>query len=401
MLIKYTAVAWVRAAVCLCAFAVGGLRPAPALAAHVAAAHASPRATAAQLERLRRRIETVRRDLSRMRGRHTRVEAELSRIERGLARASKQRREVETQLTASRARLAALQRRRRTLEGELARERDALARQIRAAYALGGEPRLKLLLNQEHPAQIGRVLVYFDYFNRMRTDAIHVVERRMQALADVRAKIARQTATLTALRAKRVRQERDFQRRRAARQAVLARLTAAIHGKGAELAGLRHDEARLRALLHELQRAAAGVPAGPGPRRPFARLKGRLGWPTRGRIAARFGMPRLHSPLKWRGVLIDAPAGQPVRAIAYGRVVFANWLRGFGLLLIVDHGGGYMSLYAHNQALYAATGAWVKPGEVVATVGDSGGEAHPGLYFEIRHDGHPVNPARWCRTHPR
>ena len=113
---------------------------------------------------------------------------------------------------------------------------------------------------------------------------------------------------------------------------------------------------------------------------------------------ARFGAPRLGSLLKWRGVVIDAQPGRPVRAIAYGRVVFADWLRGFGLLLIIDHGDGYMSLYGHNQALYKEAGDWVAPGEVVATVGDSGGEVRPGLYFEIRHDGRPVNPARWCRT---
>jgi septal ring factor EnvC (AmiA/AmiB activator) len=397
VVIKYMMQRPILPACCLCVLLAGAWGPALVPVAY-AAAQATPRATVAQLERLRRRIDAVGKALSAMRGRHARVEAELRRVERGLAEAAKRRRAVEGRLAARRDRLARFRARRRTLEGELVTGRHALVRQIRAAYVLGGQPRFKLLLNQQDPAQVGRTLVYFDYLNRARTEEIETVERRMRALAAVRREIVAQVSELDALRAVRLRQERDFERRRAARRAVLARLAAAIHGKGAELAGLKHDEARLRALLGRLQKAVAGIPAGPGPRRPFARLKGRLAWPTQGRIVARFGTPRLGSLLKWRGVVIDAQPGRPVRAIAYGRVVFADWLRGFGLLLIIDHGDGYMSLYGHNQSLYKETGDWVTPGEVVATVGDSGGEVRPGLYFEIRHDGRPVNPARWCRA---
>ncbi len=359
----------------------------------------APSAPAVRLERLRARIEALTRELTVLHGRHARIEAQLRDVERGLARTAARVRDVDVRLAAQRARLARLEARRRRLAAQLDAERHALARQVRAAYVLGGQPRLKLLLSQEDPAALARTLVYFDYFNRARTAAIRGVERRMQALAAVRREIDRQTAGLTALRTERVARARDFERRRAERRAVLARLDSQIHGKGAELERLRRDEARLKALLRQLQEAAAGIPRGPGPRRPFARLEGRLDWPTQGRIVARFGAPRLDSSLRWRGVEIAAPAGQPVRAIAYGRVVFADWLRGYGLLLIVDHGDGYMSLYGHNQALYVATGAWVKPGEVVASVGDSGGEARAALYFEIRRNGHPVNPARWCGWH--
>ena len=133
---------------------------------------------------------------------------------------------------------------------------------------------------------------------------------------------------------------------------------------------------------------------------PFSRLKGKLAWPVQGRVAGDFGQPRGAGPVKWNGVLLEAPAGTPVRAVYHGRVAFADWLQGLGLLVIVDHGGGYMSLYGHNEALLKESGDWVEPGESIAQVGDTGGQARPGLYFEIRLNGEPVNPNPWIAKRP-
>lgn len=393
-----------RAAGCRAVAAVRGILCAVLLVTGVSAAAGSPtasrQATAAELVQLRQRIHALERELGSVQGRHSAVEVQLRNVERALGGLAQRRQALNTKLAGRRRRLAQLQRRRLALTDALATQRGALAQQVRAAYAMGRQPRLKLFLNQQDPEELGRLAVYFDYLNRARSQEIEAVGQRLQQLSVVRAQIEAQVVQLDRLREEQLAQQQAFEQRRATRAAVLARLGGEIQSKNDELKRLQRNETRLQGLLRHLQDAMAGIPAGPSPGQPFGRLKGRLTWPTQGRIAARFGTPRLSSALKWRGVLIDAPPGQPVRAVSYGRVVFADWLRGFGLLMIIDHGDGYMSLYGHNQTLDKRAGDWVEPGEVIATVGDSGGEKHAGLYFEIRHNGHPVDPAAWCRSGP-
>jgi len=182
-------------------------------------------------------------------------------------------------------------------------------------------------------------------------------------------------------------------------QAVILQLLADLHrtisGQGQELERLRENEHRLESLLEELR--AQPAPDMTQEVIAFDELKGRLPWPARGSLASKFGTPRKSGALKWQGVIIAAAGGQDVTAISRGRVVYADWLRHFGLLLIIDHGNGYMSLYGHNQSLFKERGDWVEAGETIASVGDSGGHAETGLYFEIRRRGTPVNPVQWCR----
>ncbi|MDE2089868.1 MAG: peptidoglycan DD-metalloendopeptidase family protein, partial [Gammaproteobacteria bacterium] len=232
-----------------------------------------------------------------------------------------------------------------------------------------------------------------------RTARIQTVTAHLDELDTVEAAITRHTSALGRLRASEQDEQRTLEASRRARRQVLAALDAEIHNKGQELERLQRNARALQKLIDSLRRAPANVPAG-GARTPFAALKGRLPWPANGRVLARYGQPREVGVLKWQGVLIAAPLGGPVRAVWYGRVVFADWLRGLGLLVIVDHGHGYMSLYAHNQNLYVKTGDRVQPGRVIAAVGDSGGARRPALYFEIRDRGRPVNPFRWCRGTP-
>jgi septal ring factor EnvC (AmiA/AmiB activator) len=141
------------------------------------------------------------------------------------------------------------------------------------------------------------------------------------------------------------------------------------------------------------------IPAEADGQQPFHSRKGKLRWPARGRLAQRFGAPR-SGGLRWRGVMIEAQEGGEVRAVSQGRIAFSDWMRGFGLLLIIDHGDGYMSLYGHNQTLYKEVGEWVDTGEVVALLGASGGRTESGLYFEMRHKGRPINPVHWCAGKP-
>ncbi|MEJ2416360.1 MAG: peptidoglycan DD-metalloendopeptidase family protein, partial [Exilibacterium sp.] len=181
------------------------------------------------------------------------------------------------------------------------------------------------------------------------------------------------------------------------RQKTLARLNASINNKDQQLKQLAQDRAHLEHLLQEVIEVTAGWQPQDNSQ-PFAKLRGKLPWPTKGAIVHSFGSSRSAGKMKWNGVMINASQGAEVTAIHRGQVVFADYLRGHGLLMIVDHGDNYMSLYAHNQALYKTTGDRVKAGEVIANVGNSGGLARAGLYFEIRFRGQPTNPAKWCRN---
>ena len=318
----------------------------------------------------------------------------------------------ERKLAATRAELAARQADRRALAerasragGRLAAERSALASQVRASYVSGREEVVKLVLSQESPASLGRMLVYFDYFNRARSERIDAVSAEVAELADLEAQTQRASAELASLEATEAAQLSSLEGARDERRALVDKLDAGIATANAAIAKARADEKRLADLVAELTQLMAGFPIDGD--QPFVRLKGKLAWPVQGRLAGEYGQPREGGPVKWTGVLLEASEGAPVRAIYRGRVAFADWLPGLGLLIVLDHGEGYMSLYGHNEVLLKEAGDWVAPGETIAQVGDTGGQARPALYFEIRANGAPVNPHDWIkaprtpRTHAR
>ncbi len=280
----------------------------------------------------------------------------------------------------------------------LAAEKSALARQVRSSYMTGREELFKLLLSQESPAALGRMLVYYDYYNRARSARIATVAGELDKLAGLEQETARVETELAALEAAQAREVAALERSRDERRALVATLDTDIRDGNAAVTKLRAEETRLAELVKRLGEVMAGFPVDTD--EPFASLKGKLAWPVQGRIGGDYGQPRGTGPVKWNGVLLEAAAGTPVRAVYHGRVAFADWLQGLGLLVIVDHGGGYMSLYGHNEALLKESGDWVEPGEAIAQVGDTGGQARAGLYFEIRHNGEPVNPHPWIARRP-
>lgn len=349
-----------------------------------------------ELAKLRESISALRQELKSGRSRHGRLQEELERIERKLGRAASELRSLEGKLRRQHEELAALEARRDSLEATLGDQRAYLARQVRAAYAMGRQEYVKILLNQEDPAAVGRVLTYYDYLNRARSHRIKTLLSTLDELDSVKRRIARETDRLNALRASQKAQLLELEHSRVARGELLVRLERQLSSKGTRLEGLLADENELQRLLDALAHALSDIPDNPG--ESFADLRGKLRWPTRGREVAGFGSPRTSGKVHWRGVLIGASEGQAVRAVSHGRVAFADWLRGYGLLVIIDHGDGYMSLYGHNQTLYKETGDWVAADEVIAAVGNTGGQEQTALYFEIRHNGRPTDPARWCRT---
>jgi septal ring factor EnvC (AmiA/AmiB activator) len=272
-------------------------------------------------------------------------------------------------------------------------ERDALASQVRMSFLAGRQETIKLMLNQESPALLGRMLAYYDYLNRARSRRIDSVLADLATLAEIAAESERVTRELVALEREREDRVAAIGRLRAERATAVAALDEQLESGTAEIDRLRGEEARLTQLVEALEAVLAEFPV--GSQAPFSGSRGKLGWPIPGRLLSRFGEPRAGPELRWKGVQVAAPAGTPVRSIYHGQVVYSDWLPGLGLLAIVDHGEGYMSLYGHNEALLKEAGDWVAPGEAIAQVGDSGGQSQTALYFEIRRNGEPVNPRDW------
>ena len=356
--------------------------------------------SAAALESLRKEIKAVEARVAREQASRDAGARALRGAEVGIADAARK-------LAAIRSDLRAQQDTRRGLDQDTDRanrrlivEQAALARQVRLHYMTGQEELFKLLLSQESPATLGRMLVYFDYYNRARTTRIAAVSAELAKLGELGAATVHVEEELAALEAKQATELAALERSRDDRRAAVAKLDAEIRDASAAAAKLKSEERRLTDVVKRLAELSAGFPV--DNEAPFARMKGKLPWPVQGRLAGDYGQPRgTGGPVKWTGVLLEATAGAPVRAVYHGRVAFADWLQGLGLLVIVDHGGGYMSLYGHNEALLKESGDWVQPGEAIAQVGDSGGQARPGLYFEIRYNGEPVNPHPWIAGGPR
>ena len=277
--------------------------------------------------------------------------------------------------------------------------RHQLARQIRIAYALGREGRLKLTINGQEPGDLPRLLRYHDYFSAARRERISQLNTAHQRLNETLASIQKQHLQLKQLAERQSVQAQQLADERQQRSKALVETEAELNTQRKRLAILKKNELRLAGLLKELQLAIDDIPAELEPPELFSALRGKLPWPVKGSLVKRVAY--LDSEKPGKGVVIRARAGLEVRAVAHGRIVFADWLRGFGQMIIIDHGSGYMSLYGYNQSLLLEPGEWVSSGDPIATVGDSGGQTKNGVYFEIRRSGKPLNPTRWCSTRAR
>jgi len=358
----------------------------------------APEEIRAELDAVRERIAEIGRRLERERGLRRTEQAALAESEQAVSSAIRQLRETRRELERARQREDELAAQAAALGDQIATHRRRLGDQLRAAYRVGAESRLKLLLNQEDVTRVRRVLALHGYLGRARNREIRAMAARIEQLEAVRAQqrdVGRRLAALAERqRSTRTEREAAFARRRAA----LTGLEASIRDRSQRLEMLREAESRLESLLDELASALSDIPPDVAVR-PFSELRGRLPMPLPGRLLHGFGGTddgNAAGTLR-EGWLIEADNGTPVAAVAHGRVAYADWLRGYGMLLILDHGDGYMSLYGRNQSLLAEVGDWVAPGEVVALAGASGGSGRPGLYFQLRRDGQPVDPAGWIR----
>ena len=349
-----------------------------------------------ELQQLNSRIESLRAELVDSERLREGLRADLKAVEEKISASVKALRSIGREIEVERERLRALEESRMEQRQHIDLQREALARQLRAAYAMGRQERLKIMLNQQDPAVISRALTYYEYFNRARRQSIGRINQVIAQLTATEAEIAKQERQLVAAREQQQKDKAVLESSRLAREPILAALSEEIEGKSQRLRRLEEDAKELTGIVERLQREKLELPMEIESGKPFAKLKGKLIWPAKGRLSARFGSSKAGN-LRWEGVLISAREGEPVRAIHHGRVAFADWLRGFGLLMIIDHGEGYMTLYGHNESLLKDTGEWVEPGETIGTVGATGGRAQPGTYFGIRHNGRPMDPKHWCR----
>ena len=350
-----------------------------------------------KLAKVQEQIRTSQQKLEQQSGELGSLEKLLRESEQNIGNLNQQLVATESSLKDSRNKITQLQAEEQQLQEQLAKHQDILYAQIRSEYRYGGQQKLKLLMNQEAPEKLGRNLVYYDYLHRARLSEMDKATKVLQSIYDVQA-VIKQEQSLTEQAKVRLLNERSLlDEAHKQRKSAVDSLSNNVSSEKQKLASLQGNEKSLKGLVEKLRAALADIPVvdkGKG----FNKSQGQLYWPVVGKPSNKFGQKRnsARSSMNWQGVFIPSNEGNNVRTIYHGRVAFAEWMRGLGLLIIIDHGDGYMSLYGHNQSLFKQVGEWVDAGEKVATVGNSGGYNKPGLYFEIRKQGNPINPAKWC-----
>ncbi|MGC4027264.1 MAG: peptidoglycan DD-metalloendopeptidase family protein [Steroidobacteraceae bacterium] len=351
--------------------------------------------TEADLQRINSQIERVRRQVQQDAVERDRMSRDLRAAEQSVSSARGEVEKLRSERAERNAALAQLAADRAAREAERERTRDSLASQLRAAYFMGRNEPLKLLLNQRNPAEFGRNIAYYGYFGRLRASEIDAINRNLAEIDEIKARIEEEEAELRRLEEARAQRLSELESARTQRGRVLAKLEQETRNRSASLKRMEQQQAQLERLLRDLNRALESSPVDPND--AFAKLRGKLAWPVAGTLTATYGQTRAGA-VRWNGLLIKAERGQPVKAVHDGRVIYADWLPGMGLLIIIDHGNGYLSLYGHNETLFRQSGAAVRAGETISAAGDSGGRAESGLYFEIRRSGKPVDPRPWFRS---
>jgi septal ring factor EnvC (AmiA/AmiB activator) len=352
-----------------------------------------------ELEQVREKISALKSSMDERAEERDRVTGELQAAEVQIAEKRAYLRDLERQRDYSQKKKADIEAKLATREAELAGESEQLAAQVTAAYTSGNQEKLKLLLNQHDPATVGRLLTYYRYMSDFRGQNINTVNGHIAELAELRAEVAEEESRLAVLTDARAAELKKLDTAQAGRQTLLASVKSKIADENAQINRLAAEEQDLARLIAELTSILSDYPI--TSEEQFSKLKGNLTWPIAGNLIHDFGQPRAGGKVKWNGVVLAAPRGREVRAIYHGRVVFADWLAGMGLLVIVDHGEGYLTLYGYNETTLKTAGDWVAPGDVIATVGDSGGQQQTGLYFEVRKGTQPQNPRQWVSRQPK
>ncbi len=348
----------------------------------------------ADLEQLQKQINQISGKLGSERKDRDELQELLSRTEKHISQFSASLRDLQQQQAVLDSRLNSLQQQQDSQQQGLVRQRHELHHLLVSAYANGRQEKLKLFLNQQDPALLNRMMTYYRFLNEQRLARINEIEQLLDGLEKTRLEIEQTRVELESSVSRQTLELEQLQAARHARGQLVAELNQSISSKEQALERLVQDRKALTSVIENIEKQEKARQQ--QKQVSIGSLKGRLPWPTSGNITRSFGQSKA-GDVSWDGVLISSPEGQEVKAIHYGRVAYADWLRGYGLLTIIDHGNGIMTLYGHNQSLLKEVGEWVDKLEPVALTGNSGGNLESGLYFSIRRDGKPSNPRQWCR----
>jgi len=351
-----------------------------------------------KLVQLREKIRRLETDINSLKQNRSAAYTRLVEVERKLNRMHAEVHRLDQKQAGTRKDLRHSRRVQEKLRNGMGQQRQSVARQIRTAYLLGSQAEIKLLLNQEHVDDVSRSLAYYHYLTRARIEQIESMQARLTRQKKLEARISKQQQDLDRLKKQKQVETEKIEPVVRQRKTLLAKLDSRLQSSGSQMRELRENEKRLERLINRIQEYKDEdlVPVNPISGK-FGAQKRHLKMPVRGRVLARFGTRRNAGGQHWNGIFIAANAGENVHAVYAGRVVFSGWLHGFGLLTILDHGEGYMTLYGHNQSLYKVVGDWVDTGDTIASVGNTGNPPRTGLYFGVRQLGKPRNPLIWCK----
>lgn len=348
-----------------------------------------------ELSQLKNRIEKLRRTIEVKENSKSSISRQLRSIEKQIGQVGRQIRSSSDKIKAKQRALKTLNREKKQIQAKIGQQNRQLGKQIHSAYTLGQQEQLKLLFSQQNATAMQRNLTYYEYFSRYRLDLIEEAQETFSDLLENENKIQSAKLDLEKVLGTQNKQKASLTRDRSKRKSIIAELERELKKQGSNLTQLEENARNLKSLIDSLAEILIDIPP-PKEHKEFAKLRGKLAWPTKGKVKKLYGKAKPLSNLRWQGVVIQAPLGNNVRAVSHGRVAFADWLRGMGNLIIIDHGNNYLSLYGHNQSIFKTTGEWVEAGDIIGSIGNSGGQKKPGLYFEIRKKGKPQNPSRWC-----
>ena len=351
-----------------------------------------------QLKTLLRKIDKLKQDIDGKEDSKSRYIKELKSIERKVGEVNQKIRATKKKITGKKSELAALRETRLKHQRKLSQENDYLAEQVYAAFTLGQQERVKLLLSQQDPQALQRNLVYYQYFSNARVDLINKVQRNIDKVTETTQLIQQAKLDLEKGQKALSTQKKELRKDLGKRKTIIGSLDKQLKEQGGSLSRLEDEAKQLQNLIKSIEEIFIDAPESEISHMAFAELKGKLAWPVKGKVRKLFGRNKPLSKLRWQGVVIEAPNGRQVKAVSHGRIAFADWLRGLGNLIIIDHGNSYLSLYGHNESLFKSAGEWVEPGDIISTIGSSGGQKKPALYFEIRKKGRPQNPTGWCKS---
>lgn len=356
--------------------------------------HARDDVTPEQVAALKKRISSIDNWLKDAEKDRSSLERQLATTEQRISELTWERRNLRQQADEQQQKLDELRLQESQLAESLEKQRESLKKQIRAAWMEGGAPALKILLNEIEPGQIARTLTYYEYLSKDTVGRLEAFQKSLRELKTARAAVQASRTELAKTEADLDQRQQQLTETRAEREQTLVALKQDIRSRRSERDDLEADRKRLEQLLEEVQQAIASIPS-PNESRPFKSLRNKLPWPAQGRVVTNYGAAYADGKLRRSGLIMNTAENAEVTAVHYGRVVFANWLRGFGLMTIIDHGDGYMTLYGHSSSLFTAPGDWVQAGETIAVAGRTGGTDDPAVYFEVRQNGKPVNPRSW------